>query len=90
MTTPRPNWQAAPEQELDAIEVDWAALPEGWRTRNYRFGRLADCESRASHAFLIRAQVAEGIIAASHLSFADYIARPAADAGPSGLSGERT
>ncbi len=42
----------------------------------YVHGRLAGCESRASHAFLIRAQVAEGIIAASQLSFADYLERP--------------
>lgn len=76
MSTPRPTWDS--DQDADAlasVEVDWAALPDDWRTRNFRLR----AETRAEQANIIRAQVVEGIIDARHLGFADWL--DARDAG---------
>ena len=75
MTTPRPSVSFSADgqdPDLAAIEVDWSALSDGWRERNYRT-RRAD-ETPEQHANLIRAQVAEGIIPEAALAFADRVA----------------
>ena len=66
-----PAWLAPREEPAPAVEVDWAALPEDWRARDYRIRRVA--ESPAEHANRVRACVAEGLAPAQALAFADRL-----------------
>ncbi|HET6689659.1 MAG TPA: hypothetical protein VFG74_02240 [Miltoncostaeaceae bacterium] len=61
-----------PADALPDVEVDWAALPDGWQTRSVR-ARYRD-EDRAMYANRIRAQVAEGLADPGLLRFADDLA----------------
>lgn len=51
--------------------MDWAALPENWRTRSPKT-RYTD-ETRSEMANRIRAAVVEGLADPSRLDFADHL-----------------
>ena len=66
-----PAWITVGGEVQHEVEVDWAALPEGWRDSDYRLP-LRD-EDRAAWANRVRAAVAEGLAPADQLRFADFL-----------------
>lgn len=76
MTDDYPAWLDDDQAPAPAITVDWSALPDDWRSWNWRLGRAG--LDRPGHANLIRAQVAEGIADARALTFADHLEQTAA------------
>lgn len=71
MSADYPAWISVPEKGPPAVEVNWAALPEGWRARSYRV-RLS-AETPDDYADRIRACVAEGLAPADALAFAAHL-----------------
>jgi hypothetical protein len=73
-----PSWTDAADDGAPVVDVDYAALPDDWRARNYR----VTSGDRDEHANIIRAQVFEGVIppekALQALAFADHLDRGAA------------
>lgn len=64
-----PARTSADEDQASDVEVDRSALPDGWRSLNWRLTHGG--ETRREHADLARAHVSEGLAPASAPAFAD-------------------